>query len=170
MPIAVLMLLAVSSVSLAETKTASFFSVWEGRGSYHPIEGNRMLFAGSIEGSVYLETAEGPVESGYVSCVGDFELEIETAKQAGEGVCQLTSGSGAILMTSWSCSGVHMVGCSGQMDITRGRGPFASASGGGAFTIRGALRDAARTAAGPGAEAELRGIIFWTDFTIEVPE
>lgn len=155
--------------AFAESRTVSFFSVWEGEGAFYKTGEEMTTFVGAFEGPVYLETPEGPVEGGRLACPGKFEMNVRTAKQSGSGSCQFVSTDGSLIFTDWSCSGVHMVGCSGEMTIKGGSGRHEGASGAGPFTIRGTLRDAAISEGGGGVDAELRGIIFWKDFSYEVP-
>lgn len=156
-----------STPSMAEKRTVSFFSVWEATGSYFATGPENATFIGALEGPVYVETPEGPVEGGRLACPATVEIDVTNARQSGHGKCQFIADDGNIAFTEWSCSGIHMIGCRGEMTITGGTGRFETATGGGLFTIRGSTRSARVSEGGGGVDASFRGIIFWKDFAIE---
>ncbi len=152
----------------AEDATISAFSAWQGAGQLVQTAANEATFIGSLAGTVYVNTDKGPVEAGQMICPAVVQIDLTSGKQTGKGNCTMTADDGAQLFSELTCSGVHLVGCSGEMKLTGGTGRFDGAAGGGPFTLRSSLQDIKLAAAGTVQEVA-HGIIFWPALRYTLP-
>ena len=166
--LAAAMLAAMPSLCLAADETVSAFSVWTGKGQYMQTAPNELTFVGSLEGDVYVNTEEGPVEAGRMVCPSLVRIDMTNSTQTATGNCTIALTDGAQLFTEVNCKGVHLVGCSGDMKITGGNGRLANATGGGEITIRSSLQNAKPSTPTSG-ERIAHGIMFWPELKYALP-
>jgi hypothetical protein len=95
-------------------------------------------------------------------------IDTTSGRQTGDGSCTITSPDGAQLYSALACSGVHLVGCSGEMKLTGGTGRFQGISGGGKFTMRSDLHGMEISTTDSIAE-DVHGIIFWPELQYTLP-
>jgi hypothetical protein len=149
----------------AEEAVISAFSVWQGQGQFVNTAPEESTFVGSFAGKVYVNTESGPIEAGQMVCPAVVRIETASGKQTGTGNCTITSADGAQLFSTLTCSGVHLVGCSGEMKLIGGSGRFKGVAGGGTFTVRSSLN----MAKAAGAQEPVTGIIFWPELHYTLP-
>ena len=109
----------------------SAFMAWEGEGQVVRTAADEATFVGSFAGTVYVNTESGPVEAGQMVCPAVVRIERATGEQSGNGNCTMTASDGAQLFSELACTGVHLVGCSGEMKLTGGSGRFDGVTGSG---------------------------------------
>ena len=161
---------AVTTVALAgEKQTINAFSVWSGEGTVYTTGVNEATFVGALTGPLFVETEEGPAESGWIDCLGMLEIELSTAKQAGDGKCTFTADDGARAFADWSCKGVHLVGCKGEMTFTEGTERFEGIKGGGSMVVRSSLGKTIEAMVAGELREEASGIAIWRELTYELP-
>jgi hypothetical protein len=163
---------ALAALSMRATAAAqeaiSAFATWHGEGEVVHTAPDEMTFVGALDGVVYVNTAEGPVEAGQLVCPAVVRINGLSGKQAGSANCTMIAQDGARLFTELSCTGVHLVGCSGQMTLIGGSGRFEGVSGGGEFTLRSSLNYAEpKTEAS--AQEGAHGILFWPKLQYQLP-
>lgn len=152
----------------AEETVISAFSAWRGDGQLVQTSANEAMFVGSLDGTVYVNTDKGPVEAGQMVCPAVVRIDLASGLQTGTGNCTMTAQDGARLFSELSCTGVHLVGCSGQMKLTGGTGRFEGVAGGGDFTLRSSLHDIELTTAAS-AQETAHGIMFWPELRYTLP-
>ena len=152
----------------AEETVISAFSAWRGVGHLVQTSANEAMFVGSLDGTVYVNTDKGPVEAGQMVCPAVVRIDLASGLQTGTGNCTMTAADGARLFSELTCSGVHLVGCSGEMKLTGGTGRFEGVAGGGAFTLRSSLNDIELTTAAS-AQETAHGIMFWPELRYTLP-
>lgn len=113
----------------AQHRTLDAFSVWQSEAQVVPISSGMAVVAGTLGGPLYIETDDGPEDSGDVSCPATIELNLKTGHQIGQGYCTFTAYDGAKTFGSWRCEGALADGCDGDFNITGGTGRFASITG-----------------------------------------
>jgi hypothetical protein len=150
-----------------EEAAVSAFLAWQGHGEVVETAPGEATFIGSLTGTVYVNTDEGPVEAGQMLCPAVIRIERD-GKQTGSGNCTMTAEDGARLYSALTCSGVHFVGCSGNMTLSGGSGRFDGASGEGAFTLRSNLHTIEPTSEGSAIETA-HGIMFWPELHYRLP-
>jgi hypothetical protein len=152
----------------AAKEAISAFAAWRGEGEVVHTAPDEMTFVGTLDGIVYVNTDEGPVEAGQLLCPAVVRINGLSGKQAGSANCTMIASDGARLFSELSCTGVHLVGCSGQMTLAGGTGRFEGVSGGGEFTLRSSFNYAEpKTEAS--AEESAHGILFWPELHYQLP-
>jgi hypothetical protein len=129
-------LLAVSAgaqTPAAQTKprkaTLDAFSVWQTEGQIVPISTAKAVVTGTLGGALFIETDDGPEDSGDVVCPATIEIDLKTGHQIGQGYCTFTAYDEAKVFGSWRCEGTLSEGCDGQFNITGGTRRLASITG-----------------------------------------
>ena len=153
------MVLAASLAPLAaiaaEEQTVDAFATWDGQGVMYETGENIGTFVGSIAGPLFIDTENGPISAGRIVCPIMIDVNLQNAKQGGRGKCTITSDDGARTFADWSCQGVHLVGCDGELVLTGGTGRLAGVSGSGELRVRSTIRGVAQEASSKGASMEL---------------
>ena len=163
-------LLASSNVMAAEEQTISAFATWQGQGVAYETGEHTNTFVGSIAGPLFVDTEKGPVSAGRIVCPAMMEIERESARQIGWGKCTVIGDDGAKVFGRWSCEGVHLVGCDGNITLTGGTGRMAGTTGEGKVRVRTTTRAAASDASASGSTLELgAGILIIRDLTYALP-
>jgi hypothetical protein len=144
------------------------FSVWQGQGNVIQTRPNEATFVGAISGTVYVETEKGPVDAGQMICPAMIRINLEDGSQNGTGRCNLIGEDDARVFADVSCTGVHLVGCTGDFTLTGGAGRFAGITGGGPVTFRGGFREIV-SLSGPAVQEAATGIIFWPALHYKIP-
>ncbi len=162
--------LAMTTAALGgEKQTINAFSVWSGQGTVYTTGVDSATFVGALTGPLFVETDEGPAESGWIDCLGTIEIDLTSAKQAGNGKCTVTAHDGARAFADWSCSGVHLVGCKGVMAFTEGTERFEGITGGGSMVVRSSLGKVVAAMTSGELQEEANGIAIWRELTYELP-
>ncbi len=65
---AMLLVCAWSGLTHAASRTISAVIPWQGEGQLFPVAIDKLRFLGSIEGIMYVETAEGDMNEAFVRC------------------------------------------------------------------------------------------------------
>jgi hypothetical protein len=151
-----------------DPKTINAFSAWQGRGQVFETGLSRTTFVGSFSGMVFVNTEEGPIDSGYMICPTVVDIDSNDGKETAKGRCTITAKDGARLYADMTCQGVRMVGCNGDFTFTGGTERFKGITGGGPVRIRSTVSD---WAAGGGniVEGAAAGIILWPALTYTLP-
>ncbi len=132
-----LMLSVVTGGALAE-KSLKAIMPWEGEGTVYQIGVDTMLFLGAFEGIIYVETAEGKLDEGFVRCPGSQTLDTQSGETSGEGYCMITPSKGDVVYATWSCRG-EVGGCKGNFILTGGTGQYEGISGSSDLVVRSAI-------------------------------
>jgi len=119
-----------------EEATVKVFVIWQGEGRTVQTGPHEATFVGSLFGPVYVDTENGLIRSGVMSCPAILELGLEDGKEQGRGRCTITAQDGAQIYADIECAGVYMVGCNGELTLTGGTKKFEGISGGGKVQIR----------------------------------
>lgn len=161
---------AAGSVALAQEQTISGFAAWEGEGTVYRTGPDTGTFVGAISGTLFIETEKGPAAAGYMVCPALLEIDLRDATQAGAGKCTITGDDGAQVFAEWTCLGVHLVGCDGELTLTGGTGRMDGITGQGALSVRTITELAATQAmAGDVADEAGTGILVIDDLTYSLP-
>jgi hypothetical protein len=147
-------------------QTIRAFSVWQTSGQVPPISGDG-VFEDTISGLFYVDTEKGPVAAGTLSCKAHLEVKADKT-QTGSADCTITTKDGAQVFGKLACSGVFMVGCSGDLTFTGGSGRFQGVSGGGGAVIRSEFADLPQQANADMTTAK-SGIIYFAKLRYQLP-
>jgi hypothetical protein len=155
-------------VEAAEEGTITVFSAWEGQGNTYQTGPKEATFVGVITGRMYVETDKGPVESGTMICPATVKIGLEDGKQRGSAGCTITAKDGAQIYAEVTCTGVFLVGCTGDFKLTGGSARFEGISGGGKAIIRSSFREI--TPVTKGATKDVgSGILYLKDLAYKIP-
>lgn len=168
---AALLLLAfcrMPGAAAAEEQTFRAFSTFQVKGELMKTGENDATYIGVLSGRFYIDTAQGPVDAGDVSCPVVVHINLKDSTQRGSGQCVLTGPKGNKAYMDLSCTGVPLVGCGGDSTLTGGTGPLAKISGGGHFMIRSSLLELTPSS-GDVFNDNLTGIIFWDKLHYKIP-
>jgi hypothetical protein len=132
---AILILCSWSSMSYADTKTVSAVIPWQGQGQIFPIGIDRLHFQGSIEGIMYIESAEGEMDEAFVQCPIIQSIEISSQSTSSTGNCTIVVSTEDAVFAELACEGMKGF-CLGEFKLTGGTGRFSGISGSGKMTVR----------------------------------
>ena len=131
---AMLLVCGWSGLTHAASKTISAVIPWQGEGQLFPVAIDKLRFLGSIEGIMYVETAEGDMNEAFVRCpiVQDVHADGSTSAS---GNCVIVISTEDSVFAELTCKGIAGL-CSGEFKLTGGTGRFAGISGSGPMTVR----------------------------------
>jgi hypothetical protein len=131
-------MLCFSAGAQAEQSSLKAIIPWDGEGRVFRIGMDTMLFLGAFEGIMYVETAEGKLDEGFVVCPVTQKLNLKTKATTGSGNCMITASGGDTVFADWSCSG-KVGGCKGDFKLTGGSGQFKGITGSSKLIVRSPL-------------------------------
>ena len=135
-PVLLALVAPAVAVDAGEDTTVKAFAAWQGQGETFRTGSAEATFIGALNGVIYVETENGPVAAGHMTCPAIIEIGLEDATQRGQGRCTITAQDGAQIFAKIACVGVYLVGCNGDLELTGGSARFSGISGGGRVTIR----------------------------------
>jgi hypothetical protein len=153
----------------AEELTVNAFSVWQADGRLLQTGETAATYIGVLYGPFFIETEDGPRESGQMVCPATLEIDLESGKQQGNGKCTFTAHDGAQVYAQWNCKGVHLLGCDGEFTITAGTARLAGLTGMGPMSVRGSFHELAIQPGQPTLVSAARGIAIWRDLQMAMP-
>jgi len=133
--LATLVLCSWSSMSYADTKTVSVVIPWQGQGEVFPIGIDKLRFLGSIEGVMYIESAEGAMDEAFVECPIVQNIDLSNQSISSTGNCTIVVSTEDAVFAELACEGVKGF-CLGEFKLTGGTGRFSGISGSGEMTVR----------------------------------
>jgi hypothetical protein len=156
------------SARAAQDETLRAFSSWEGHGQLLQTGPKEATFTGMIAGRFMIDTDQGPVDAGTLTCPFVLHVKLDDNTQKGSGACVLAGPGGDRIYLDLTCAGVPLVGCTGESTITGGSGPYLHATGGGHFVVRSSTREFVSK---PDATltSNATGIIFWPALHYKTP-
>jgi len=165
---AMLILCTGSGLTFAASRTVSAVIPWQGTGEIEPIGADKLRFQGTIEGIMYIDTVEGPLNEAFVKCQIDQELDVTTESTSVTGICTIVVSTEDSVAAELSCRGMQGY-CIGEFTLTGGTGRFIGIGGSGKMTARSPVQSIAQT---PSEGDELQiyvGILQLPELTITQP-
>jgi len=135
LPLAAILLLAISPARAADQRTVQAVIPWEGEGRIFQIDTKRIQFLGSIEGIMYVQNAKGEMNEGFVQCPIVQMMDLETGVMEAFGHCEITASPVDVAYAELSCKG-RVGDCSGKFVLSDGEGKFAGITGEGELRVR----------------------------------
>ena len=151
-----------------EEATVQVFAPWRGQGSTIKTGEQQATFVGALSGVMYVQTEKGPIQTGTMVCPGSITIGLEDATQRGTGRCTITAKDGAEIYADIACTGIYLVGCTGDLKLTGGTGRFKGISGGGPMTIRSEFRKLTAVSADVAGD-QGTGILFVRELRYKLP-
>ncbi len=155
---------AAPSVAPDEPQVFNAFAPVEADGTIVRAAEKQFVVVATMAGRFYVETGEGPIESGVVSCAASARLDQATAKTNGQGACTVTAHDGATAWGDWQCEGYQLVGCRGAFKLAGGTGRFEGATGESTLV----WRPSAHAFSGRSGMTldKAAGLLLWRDFKV----
>ncbi len=132
---AILILCGWSGLTYAETNTISAVIPWQGQGQIFPVGADKLRFLGSIEGIMYVETAEGEMDEAFVQCPIVQDVDATSQSTSATGTCTIVVSTEDAVFADITCEGTKGI-CRGDFKLTGGTGRFTGISGSGEMTVR----------------------------------
>ena len=159
----------VQTAMAAEEQTLEATSAWISQGRYFKTGENEALFIGVLAGTLYVKSREGRLDAVELLCPGNFEIDLESGAQEGEGKCIITNNDGDNVFANWTCNGVNFLGCEGDFTLTAGTGKFQGITGGSPLKARTAFTEiAVNLKSGAVIEASV-GLLSLPELTYKLP-
>ena len=130
-----LLMCSWSGPTYAASNTISAVIPWQGQGQIFPVATDRLRFLGSIEGIMYVETAEGDMNEAFVRCPIVQDIDAVDGSTSASGNCLIIVSTEDAVFAEISCEGKTGL-CRGEIKLTGGTGRFAGISGSGDLTVR----------------------------------
>ena len=131
----ILLLCGMSGTTFADTRTVSAVIPWQGQGEVFVIGVDTLRFLGSIEGVMYIDTAEGPLNEAFVECPIVQSIDVTNQNITSAGNCTIVVSTEDAVFAELTCEGVKGF-CLGEFKLTGGTGRFSGISGSGEMTVR----------------------------------
>jgi hypothetical protein len=157
--------LATAVQAQDEPQVFNAFAIAVANGTIVKAAEKELMVVGTIAGPLFVETDEGPVDSGQVVCAASVRVHQETYKTSGSGACTFTAQDGATSWGDWQCEGYQLVGCRGTLKLNGGTGRLAGVTGEGTMIWRPSAHDLKKQVDGTLAQ-NTTGIVLWRDFKI----
>jgi hypothetical protein len=135
LPVMAIMLLLLSPANAAEEGTVQAIIPWEGEGRVFQVETNTIIFLGSMEGVMYVESSDGDLHEAFVLCPIMQELDLETGASTAIGRCEITVSSVDVIYARLDCEG-RVGECAGEFTVIDGEGKFTGITGVGKLSVR----------------------------------
>lgn len=149
-----------------EVQTFNAFALAVANGTIVRAAEKQLVVAGTLAGPFFIETDEGPVPSGRVTCAASVRIDQATARQTGNGACTFTAQDGATAWGEWECAGYELVGCRGMFKLNGGTARLAGATGVGTMIWRPAAHELKKQLDGSTLD-NATGILLWREFKIK---
>jgi hypothetical protein len=176
--LSLLALLVFPTIAKGETEESiKGFSVWQAHGGLQVSGTETNTYSATIIGRLYIDTDKGPVDTGILSCPILVRVKLTDRGQSGSGTCTISTKDGGQVFLNLACTGIYLIGCSGEATITGGNDRFKGITGSGKFTIRSDLAEPAVQQASDKARQEpigalpsdIGGILFFDALHYKLP-
>lgn len=164
--LAVALLAAAPAVAQEEPQTFNAFAVVAANGSIVRSGEKQAMMAATLAGPFFIETDEGPIHSGRVSCAASAKLNQATREVSANGACTFTATDGATAWGDWDCQGYELLGCRGTFKLAGGTARLEGAQGGGTMIWRPSAVELKKQLDGASLD-NATGIVLWRDFTLK---
>ena len=132
---AILILCAWTGLTFAATRTVSAVIPWQGTGNIDETGTDKLRFKGTIEGIMYIETAEGPLNEAFVKCQIVQDLDVATESTSVAGDCTIVVSTEDTVIAKLGCQGMQGY-CIGEFTLSGGTGRYSGISGSGKLIAR----------------------------------
>jgi hypothetical protein len=159
---------ASATAAFAETTTISAVIPWQGQGQVFQTGDSKAQFLGSLEGIMYVETAEGRMNEAFVRCpiVQDINLADGTSSVTAD--CVIIASPEDTAFAEITCEGMAGV-CRGEFRFTGGLGRFAGIKGKGKMTARSPVHALASDVSGGVIIQVAAGILQMPELKVTLP-
>ena len=170
LPILVILPLAFSPAQAAEKGTVQAAIPWDGEGRVYQVNTSTIVFMGALQGIMYVESATGEMNEGFVVCPVMQQLDLESGNTEAIGHCEVTASPDDVLYAKMTCNGkLGSGGCAGSFELTDGEGKFKGISGSGKLRIRSPMQAIASDLASGATVRVATGLATIKDLNYSIP-
>lgn len=170
LPLLVFMTFVVSTARAADNGTVQATMPWDGEGKIYQVNATTVVFLGSLEGIMYVESATGEMNESFVVCPVMQQLDVESGGTEAVGHCEITASPDDVVYAKMTCRGkAGSGGCEGEFELTDGEGKFSGISGSGKLRVRSPLRAIARDLASGSVVRVATGLAQIKDLNYSIP-
>lgn len=137
LPVSFIMAVFAGSLQ-ADEQTVKIIMPWDGEGTIHSIDVDKVLFMGALEGIMYVESATGELDAAFANCPTNQYINVKTRKTEASGYCNIAISGDDTVFAEWSCSGEIGV-CKGTFTLNGGTGKYKGVTGSSELVIRSVL-------------------------------
>ena len=166
--IAMSILCGGSGLAVAATTTVSAVIPWQGQGQIFSVGTDKLRFLGSIEGIMYVETAEGELDEAFVQCPIVQDIDAISQSTSATGTCTIVVSTEDIVFAEITCDGIEGL-CRGDFILTGGTGRFTGVSGSGRMTVRSPIHVLAASLSEGAVLQVAAGILQMPELEITIP-
>ena len=163
-----MILCAWSTLAFAAPEPETALVTWQGQGEIHSVALDKLRFQGSIEGIMYLETVEGPLNEAFVECPIVQDIDIATEVTSASGNCTIIVSTEDSVFAELTCRGMQGY-CVGEFKLTGGTGRFTGISGSGKMTVRSPVHALVQDGAESSVLQVSSGILQLPELTVTLP-
>ncbi len=149
-----------------EVQTFNAFAVMAANGTIIRAAEKQVMIVATLTGPFFIETDEGPIHSGHVTCAASAQVDQATFRLTGNGACTFAAQDGATAWGDWQCAGYELVGCRGPFKLAGGTARLAGVTGEATLTWRPSAHELSRQLDGTTLDSAT-GILLWRDFKLK---
>ena len=158
----------LTSAAVAETSTISAVVPWQGHGQVFQTGEGSAQFLGSLEGIMYVETAEGEMNEAFVRCPIVQDINLEDGTTSATGKCVIVASPDDTAYAEIICNGEKGI-CRGEFKFTGGKGRLAGIRGSGKMTARSPVHALASDLSAGVLIQAAAGILQMPELTVTLP-
>ena len=169
-PLMAVLLSIAASAQAAEKGTVQATMPWDGEGNLYQVNSSTVVFMGALKGIMYVESASGDMNEGFVVCPVMQQLDLESGNTEAVGHCEITVSPDDVVYARMTCNGkVDGGGCGGTFELTDGEGKFKGISGSGKLKVRSPIRAIASDLASGATVRVATGLAQIKDLEYSIP-
>jgi hypothetical protein len=160
------LVVAGAAAAQDEVQTFNAFATISANGTIVRAAENQAMIVGTLAGPFFVETDEGPQQSGRVSCAVSARTDRASLRLTATGACTFTAFDDATAWGEWECAGYQLVGCRGTFKLTGGTARLAGVTGESTLLWRPTAHELRRQLDGTTLD-DASGILLWRDFKLK---
>ncbi len=169
-PLMAILLSIAASAQAAEKGTVQAAIPWDGEGRVYQVNSTTIVFMGALQGIMYVESATGEMNEGFVVCPVMQKLDTESGNTEAIGHCEITASPEDVLYAKMTCKGkLGSGGCGGSFELTDGEGKFKGISGSGKLRVRSPMQAIASDLASGATVRVATGLATIKDLNYSIP-
>ena len=163
-----LLAIAISGPALAqdEPQPSNAFAVVVANRTIVRAAEKQLMVVATLAGPFFVESDEGPIHAGRVTCAASTRIDQATAKQVANGACTFPAVDGAVAWGDGTCEGYELVGCRGTFKLAGGTARLEGAAGEGALLWRPSAHELKKQLDGSVLD-NATGVLVWRDLKLK---
>ena len=162
-------LLTAAGAAVAETRSFKAAMSWNGHGRVLQINTSETEFLGVIEGILYIESAQGSLDEGFVECTVKQRMDISSGQASSEGNCVIIQSGDDNVFAEYRCEG-QVGACRGRFTLTDGTGRFSGIKGASPMIVRSPLHHVSGSQTDQENLVVRNGVLLLTDLEVTLKE